>query len=33
MQAGGGLIQHIKGLAGVALGKLGGQLHALGFAA
>ena len=33
MQAGGGLVQDIDGLAGGALGQLGGQLDPLGLAA
>ena len=33
VQAGGGLVEQIEGAAGLALGELAGQLHALRFAA
>src|SRR5713101_2009202 len=32
MQAGGGLVEDVEGAAGLALGKLAGELDALGFA-
>ena len=33
VEAGGGLVEEIEGAAGLALGELAGELHALGFAA
>ncbi len=33
MEAGGGLVEEVKGAAGLAFGELAGELHALGFAA
>ena len=33
VEAGGGLVEQVEGAAGLALGELAGQLHALGFAA
>ena len=33
VEAGGGLVEEVEGAAGLALGELAGELHALGFAA